>query len=185
MRVWELHQAGHSIRTIARQVGLSRSQVHRIISNPTPDMSPIAYLGPEDDEQDDWPDDELPAALLADDAIEREPHEVLTPPFTFAGLVDVPDTMPTRRRDGKIRLAPQWRDAHGQAVSQVDLWRYGHRLHDIVPGDYPDRETYLAAWDAANDEIEAVKRHACDSVHAAGVVYDDDRRLWVERPHAV
>ena len=185
MRVWELHQAGLSVRAVARQVGLSRSQVHRIISNPAPDMSPIAYLnGDQDDDDDPWTDDdEVPLALLADDAI--RPHEVLVPPFAFAGLMEVPDNFPTRRHDNKIRQAPQWRDANGQAVSEVDLWRYGHRLDTILPGDYPDRETYLAAWDAANDEIEAAKAHAWESLRAAGVVYDDGARRWVQRPQAV
>jgi hypothetical protein len=154
----------------------------RAMANP-----PVIDLAGEfDGDGDPWTDeDELPLTLLADDATEREPHEVLVPPFEFAGLVDVADNMPIRRRDGKLRQAPQWTDGHGHAVSEVDLWRYGHRLHDIVPGDYPDRETYLAAWDAANDEIEAVKAHAWDALHAAGVYHDDDRRLWLKRPQAV
>ena len=163
MRVWELHQAGHSIRAVARQVGLSRSQVHRIISDPAPDMSPIAYLGPEDD------DDELPLALLAHAATEREPSEALTPPFDFEGLVNVPDSMPTRRRDNKIRLSPQWRDAHGHPLDELDLYRWGQWLHNIIPANYATKDEYLAAWDAADKEIQAVKRHAWDSLHAAGV----------------
>ena len=127
MRVRELHQAGHSIRAVARQVGLSRSQVHRIISNPAPDMSPIAYLGPEDDDGDGdpWTDDDDGLPLADDGTDQREPSEYLTPPFDFAGLVDVPDNMPTRRRDRKIHQAPQWTDAHGLPVSQLDLWRWG------------------------------------------------------------
>lgn len=151
----------------------------RAVANP-----PLIDLADEFDvDGDPWTDDdELPLALLADDATEREPWEVLVPPFEFAGLVDVPDNMPIRRRDGKIRQAPQWRDANGQPVSEVDLWRYGLKLDSIVPGDYPDRETYLAAWDAANDEIEAAKTLARDALHAAGVSYDDERRRWVQRP---
>lgn len=171
--------SGSSIRSAARELGVSRSSAMRAVANP-----PVIELAVEfDGDGDPWTDDdELPLALMADAV---EPHEELTPPFEFAGLVDVPDNMPTRRRDGKLRRAPMWRDAHGLAVSEVDLWRYGHRLNDIVPGGYPDRATYLAAWDAANNEIEAVKAHAWDSLDAAGVSHDDERRLWVQRPQAV
>ena len=181
-RLRKLVASGCSIRSAARELGVSRSAAMRAVS-----AAPVIDLADEYDDGDPWTDDddELPLALMADDATEREPHEVLTPPFEFAGLADVPDNMPIRRRDGKLRQAPQWTDAHGQAVSEVDLWRYGHRLHDIVPGDYPDRETYLAAWDAANTEIEAVRAHAWDALHAAGVVYDDARGLWLQRPQAV
>lgn len=171
--------AGLSIRAIARQVGLSRSQVHRIISNPAPDMSPIAYLGPEDDDDDPWTA-EVP--LADDDEDAAEP--VLVPPFDAEGLVELPDSFPTRRRDGKVRRAPQWRDADGQPVTEMDLWRWGLRLHDIIPADYGTREEYLAAWDAADAEIEAVKAHAWDSLAAAGV-YRDDRGRWVQRARAV
>lgn len=170
--------SGLSVRAIARLVGLSRSQVHRIISNPAPDMSPIAYLNGDEDDDDD---DGLP---LADDVV--DPHEYLVPPFDFAGLVELVDTFPTRRHDNKIRLAPQWTDANGREVGEMDWWSWcQHRLYDIVPGDYPDRETYLAAWDAADDEIEAVTAHAWASLRAAGVVYDDEQRRWVQRPQAV
>ena len=100
--------------------------------------SPVIDLADEfDGEADPWTDDEdeKPLALIHDDATEREPSEVLVPLFEFAGFVDVADNMPTRRRDGKLRQAPQWRDAHGHAVSEVDLWRWGHRLHDIIPAE--------------------------------------------------
>jgi hypothetical protein len=181
-RLHRLVASGSSIRAAARELGVSRSAAMRAVANP-----PVIDLADEVDGNDDpWTDDdELPLALLADDATEREPSEVLTPPFDFAGLVDVPDNMPIRRRDGKLRQAPQWTDAHGEPVSEVDLWRWGLWLHDILPANYDTREEYLAAWDEANTEIEAVKAHAWDSLHAAGVYHDDDRRLWVERPHAV
>jgi hypothetical protein len=146
-------------------------------------MSPIAYLNGDDD-GDDGDDDELPLALLAHAATEREPSEALTPPFDFAGLVNVPDK-PTRRRDNKIRLSPQWRDAHGHLFGELDLYRWGQRLFEITPDGYPSRDAYLAAWDAADKEIEAVKRHAWDSLYAAGVYYDHDQRLWLKRPQAV
>ena len=61
---------------------------------------------------------------------------------------------------------------------------------DFKSGD-PDndgtltKDEYLAAWDAADKEIQAVKRHAWDSLHAAGVYFDHDRRLWLKRPQAV
>jgi hypothetical protein len=42
-----------------------------------------------------------------------------------------------------------------------------------------------AAWHAADEEIQAVNRHAWDSLHAAGVYHDDERRLWLQRPQAV
>jgi hypothetical protein len=148
--------------------------------------APVIYLNRDDDGQaDTWTDDEddeLPLALRFDDGPDPD---TLTPPFDFAGLVDVPDNMPTRRRDGKIHQAPQWTDAHGLPVSQLDLWRWGHWLHDIVMDDYPTREEYEAAWHAADAEIQAVNRHAWHSLHAAGVYHDDKRRLWLKRPQAV
>ena len=53
---------------------------------------------------------------------------------------------------------------------------------DTTLGDFPTPEDYLAAWNEAEAESEAVKRHAWDSVRAAGVVYDDTLRQWVRRP---
>jgi len=184
-RLRRLVASGCSIRSAARELGVSRSAAMRAVS-----AAPVVALADEyDGEADPWTDDdddELPLALLADDGTDqREPHEYLRPPFDFAGLVDVPDNMPIRRRDGKIRQAPQWTDANGQPVSEIDLWRWGHWLHDIVPGDYPDRETYLAAWDAADTEIEAVKAHARESMEAAGVYFDDERGRWAVRPQIV
>jgi hypothetical protein len=181
-RLHRLIAAGSSIRAAARELGVSRSAAMRAVANPS-----VIDLADEFDGNDDpWTDDELPLALMADDGTDqREPSEYLTPPFDFAGLVDVPDNMPTRRRDGKIHQAPQWTDAHGLPVSQLDLWRWGHWLHDIVMDDYPTREEYEAAWHAADAEIQAVNRHAWDSLHAAGVYHDDERRLWLKRPQAV
>jgi predicted helicase len=51
--------------------------------------------------------------------------------------------------------------------------------------DYATKDEYEAAWHAADEEIQAVNRHAWDSLHAAGVYHDDERRLWLKRPQAV
>jgi len=153
----------------------------RAVANP-----PLLDLADDGNGDDPWSDDdELPLALLADDATEREPHEVLVPPFEFAGVVDVPDNMPIRRRDGKLRQAPQWTDANGLPVGELDLWRWGLRLDGILPANYPSRDEYLAAWDGASAEIEAVKAHAWASLDAAGVYRDDERGQWTQRPQAV
>ena len=149
----------------------------------------IAYLGPEDGdgEADPWDADELPTALLMESADEREPGEYLVPPFVFAGLVDVPDNLPTRRRDGKARQAPQWTDANGCPVGELDLYRWGAWQECGVGGtdDYPSRDAYLAAWDAATALRDTETARAWDSLRVAGVYHDDERRLWLKRPRAV
>lgn len=101
--VWGLHHDGLSIRPIAKRPGPARMRVQRILAAGPPVVG----------------DGELPLALLADDAIQHEPHEYLTPPCDFAGLVEVADNLPTRRRDGKIRQAQQWTDAHGHPDGTV------------------------------------------------------------------
>jgi hypothetical protein len=182
-RLHRLVASGFSIRAAARELGVSRSAAMRAVANP-----PVIELADEFDGNDDpWTDDgeELPLALLADD--DTEPHDVLTPPFVFAGLVEMADHMPTRRRDGKARQAPQWTDADGHLFGELDLYRWGAWQECQVGGtdDYPSRDAYLAAWDAATALRDTETDRAWDSLRAAGVYHDDERRLWLKRPRAV
>jgi hypothetical protein len=177
--------SGLTVRAVAREVGLSPTRVHEILHEPKPEgVSVTAYLDrdDEDTDPDPWTDEELPPAL-EDDVTDV----MLTPPFTFAGLVEVVDRMPTRKqRDGPPLRALQWRDANSCEFGEVELcmWR-AHREAECLPGDFADRETYLAAWDAMTAEVEAAQAEAWGQVAAAGLVYDDARRQWVQRPRAV
>jgi hypothetical protein len=155
----------------------------RVMSAP----APVIDLAEEfDGEADPWDDDDEDELSEDDDADHREPHEYLTPPFDAVGLVDVPDPMPVRRRDGKIAgQAPQWHDAKGYTFGQLDLYRWGQRLHEITPDGYESMDAYEAAWRAVEAETEAVMRHAWDSLYALGIAYDDARRRWAQRLQAV
>ena len=94
----------------------------------------------------------------------------LEPPFEFDHL-----------DDGALR----WRDAHGVVLGELSMYRWRMRLHGVVPADFATEDEYSAAYSAADAEIEAVKAHAWAGVRASGVVYDDARRRWVQRPRAV
>ena len=73
-RLHRLVASGCSIRSAARELGVSRSAAMRAVANP-----PVVDLADEFDGGDDpWTDDEdeLPLALQADDGTDqREPHE--------------------------------------------------------------------------------------------------------------
>jgi hypothetical protein len=176
-QVWRLHYEGLSIRAIAKRLGLSRMRVQRIVAAGPPVVGPVVDG---DGDADPWTDEELPPAL------DVEVSDVmLTPPFTLAGLVEVVDNFPARRRDNKPRHALQWRDAAGHEFGEVELclWR-AHREAGCLPGDFGDRETYLAAWDATTAEVDAATRHAWGQVEAAGLARDEEGR-WRQHPRAV
>jgi hypothetical protein len=180
-RVRRLVASGCSIRSAARELGVSRSAAMRVMSAPAPviDLADEfdGEADPRDDDEDESEDDDTGGC---------EPHEYLTPPFDAVGLVDVADPMPVRRRDGKIAgQAPQWHDAKRYTFGQLDLYRWGLRLYEITPDGYESMDAYEAAWRAVEAETEAVTRHAWDSLYALGIAYDDARGQWVQRPQAV
>jgi hypothetical protein len=73
---------GLSVRAIARELGLSKSAVHRVLMAPDPE-DPPDYEDPDDDGDEDPWDDTGPEPLgLCDTDEERWPAE----PFTFVGL---------------------------------------------------------------------------------------------------
>jgi len=177
--IHRLRRQGFSIRAIASHLGLSRMKVHRTLTAPV-DYDDDAV----DDDYDD--DDEYRPVTPADlaDAI-----EVFTPPFEFVGLIDTLDYRGRLCQDSCGRpVGPSllWRDAFGCDMGELDLYRWcTQRVQDITLGDFPTPEDYLAEWCKGEAEAEAVKRHAWDSVRAAGVVYDDTLRQWVRRPRSV
>ena len=177
--IHRLRRQGFSIRAIASHLGLSRMKVHRTLT------APVDY--DDDDVGDDYSDDDeyrpvTPADLA--DAI-----EVFTPPFEFVGLIDTVDYRgrPAMTWDGHpVGLSLLWRDAFGCDMGELDLYRWCmQRVQDITLEDFPTPEEYLAGWNRGEAEADAVKRHAWDSVRAAGVVYDDTLRQWVRRPRSV
>ena len=109
-------------------------------------------------------------AMLRASAMDVIDPAALVPPFEYVRL-----------DDGAVR----WRDAHGCEVGEANLYRWRMRLHSVVPADYATKAEYEAAWDGLDAEIEAAKAHAHASAHAAGAVFDDARRRWVQRPRAV
>ena len=115
--------------------------------------------------------------------------EVFTPPFEFVGFVDTVDGRgrPAMTSDGHpVGPSLLWRDAFGCDMGELDLYRWcTQRVQDTNLGDFPTPEDYLAAWNEAEAESEAVKRDAWDSVQAAGVVYDDTLRQWIRRPRSL
>lgn len=151
-RVWALRDQGLSLREVAAALSTSLAAVQRALARRPP---------PEPADAD--PDDKELARLLAGDIADPD---VLTPPFTYHGI-----------DDGAVR----WRDANGIVFGQVDLWRWGERIHSIVPGDYETNDEYMAAWRSAETEIEAATAHARAGARSAGVVWDDARHRWVQR----
>jgi hypothetical protein len=182
-RLRKLVASGCSIRSAARQLDVSRSAAMREMARPAPRIDLADELG-----DDPWDgDEETLERLDAMDAAEDE--AAFVPPFTLDGLVECLDWRGRPAKDDKGRPVGrqmlQWRDANGREVNELGLYRFGLSLHEITPDGYETREEYLAAWDEADATIEAAKAHAWAQVKAAGIEYDDARRRYVQRPHAV
>ena len=171
-RLRKLVASGCSIRSAARELGVSRSAAMRAVS-----AAPVLDAGDEFDGSDDDDEQTISAMSFAG------PAAVLTPPFEFVGFVDCLDGRGRPARDdigralGKPSL--QWLDARGVPVGELDLYRWGQLW--VLEVDPFDR----AARRQAEAETEAVRRHAWDQVKAAGIEYDKARRRWVQRPRAV
>ena len=156
LMIVQLAGEGQSARQIAKRLGVSRSAVHRRIDAAREAEDVVLVAG-------------LAAGLAAEEDEERlerlaavavDDPTALALPFEYAGLVD-----------GTVR----WRDASGIVFGELDLYRWRQRPHQVDP----------TAYAATYAECEAATDAAYASVDAAGVVWDDGRRRWVQRPRAV
>jgi hypothetical protein len=134
-QIRRLSAAGWPIRRIAREVGLSRSRVHEVLSAPqTGDGDP-----------DPW--DEGDEAELALDDDTDDPY---TEPFTFVGSER---TWFTRGQGNGGYWADVERivNGNGRSVSRLDFWR---------SNDHDDRERVDAVAADMAAQIEAYERRA-------------------------
>lgn len=108
--IWQLRAEGWSAVEIADEVGLSRSQVHRILAAAPP---------PEDDELD-LDEDDLDAADLALLTADDDDYEPV-PPIRFVGIV-----LGDRNRKDDWRYV----DSAAHSISSLDLYRYTQELNN-------------------------------------------------------
>jgi hypothetical protein len=125
-RVWALSADGWSVRGIARETGLSKSQVHRVLSANA-------------EEFDSWEADDESAALS-----EASEDYVATPPFTFVGLESELVTLPGDDTARQLDME-RFLDANGRSCSMLDIYRADF-------GDGSEDSGYLAD---AQRQIEA------------------------------
>lgn len=126
---------GMTVRTIARELGLSRSAVHR-------DLSRRAVAGEWDGGTDPWTEDDDESELPVDDV-------EAVPPFRFVGSETVWTQLPgddvaTRQ------VVDRWLDGNGRSVNLLDIWRadYGD---GSVPRGYMDAAMMSAGYHREDD----------------------------------
>jgi hypothetical protein len=112
-----LRRDGHSIRTIAARVGLSKSRVHEIVTAQNDDYDDD-YDEPDTDDEDYDPADDLPPL-----------------PWTFGGYDMVRRDMGRGERP-KFERGEVWTDAHAQPVN-FGLEAYRLRTYAEVRGEEP------------------------------------------------
>ena len=139
-QIWHLYAAeGWKPRKIAREVGLSRSQVYRIIAE-----------GPPEPPDDDGLEDDLRAMMAADAA--ANPIPVMAGPFVFTGMAltdaDIPGVDP-----GRAVLVEQFLSADGEPATMLDVWR----------SDYTDGSVDKGYCDNAFAQIEAAGYRQADN----------------------
>jgi hypothetical protein len=109
----ELSSQGLPVRAIARELGVSKSTVGRVL---------VAEPEPADTDTDPWtdePDADTLALFDADD--QREPEPV--PPFVFVGMDErVPVSLPGCD-EAPLMNNPRFVDAGGRSVSVLDIYR--------------------------------------------------------------
>ena len=175
VRLRKLVASGCSIRSAARELGVSRSAAMRAVS-----AAPVIDLADAYDEDDDYDEAEEVSRI---GAMGIGPTVRLVPPFTLVGLVETLDGRgkPPKDSDGKPDDRPSllWRDVRGRRLGELDMYRWEQdHLNAVDPFDYEARR-------AAEREAEEVKRHAWAQVYDAGISYDRARRRYVQRPRAV
>ena len=155
--IHRLRRQGFSIRAIASHLGLSRMKVHRTLT------APVDY--DDDDVDDDYGDDDEYRPVTPADrpmrsrcSLRRSSSSGSWTRWTVGPAAMTSDGHPV----GPSLL---WRDAFGCDMGELDLYRWcTQRVQDTTLGDFPTPEDYLAAWNEAEAESEAVKRDAWDSV---------------------
>jgi Helix-turn-helix domain of resolvase len=160
--IWHLSTAeGQSVRMIARQVGLSRSQVHRVLSAGPPPDGPVDFPDDDDDtDPDPWDADADPEAALSlyDPAEERWP----VPPLLYVGTERQWFSM-GKGNGGYWAELERWLDANGDRVgsdfesAEMALWRLAnHYRHDL--DDHEGAEALQRDWQAQRDAYDARAR---------------------------
>jgi hypothetical protein len=115
----EQYYAGRSAIELGAELGLSRSQIHRIVAAGPPGT---------DDEYDDLTADEL-IRLDADE------DEYPPPPWTFCGVEQQILSM-GRGEEPRLVECERWITADGRPVNELDMYRW--RMYQIH--DHDDRE---------------------------------------------
>lgn len=166
-RIRALASEGLSVRAIARELGLSKSAVHRVLMAPNPQDPPDYEDADDDGDEDPWDDDADPedALSLYDDAEERWPVE----PFTFVGR-ERQWFSRGRGNGGYWADMERWVDGDGHSVgseheaAEMALFRY--RMY--VANELEDRERADALavdWQRQIDEYD--ERHGRGPVRAS------------------
>jgi hypothetical protein len=145
----ELSRQGRSVRQIARELGVSKSQVHRVLI-----ASPLStVVGADDTDPDPWTDTTNGDALaLFDTAEERWPAE----PFTLVGTERQWFTRGPGN-GGYWADRERWVDGDGRSVgdehesAEMALYRYRNHVAE-EPGDYERADALASDWQRQRDE---------------------------------
>jgi hypothetical protein len=142
-----LRAQGHSIRAIARQVGLSRSRVHEIVSGLAVD---------DDTDPDPWDDDADPETALS--LFDTDEEHWPTEPFTFVGYERQWFTRGPGN-GGYWAEMERWVDAEGASLADeresAEMALYRYRAHVANELEDPERADALAAdWQAQRDAYD-------------------------------
>jgi len=121
--IWHLSESGASLRRIAGEVGLSKSQVQRVLAGPRP----------EDLDEDDELD------FVGDEAIHMDDSgDTLTLPLAYCGEERYVTEV------GEVKWSGRYLDGAGLSFNELRLYRWRQRA---------ERVGWTAAERAANDDL--------------------------------
>jgi hypothetical protein len=152
-RIRALASEGLSVRAIAREVGLSKSAVHRVLMAPDPEDPPDYDEDLDDGDEDPWEDE-----ALFDTAEERWPAE----PLTFVGREREWFSL-GKGNGGYWGDMERWVDGDGHSVgdeyesAEMALYRYRAHVANELDG-YERADALAADWQRQRDEYDARAR---------------------------
>jgi Helix-turn-helix domain len=159
-RIRAMASEGLSVRAIARELGLSKSAVHRVLMAPDPE-DPPDYEDPDDDGDEDPWDDTGPEPLgLCDTDEERWPAE----PFTFVGY-ERQWFSRGKGNGGYWGDMERWVDGDGHSIGsehescEMALYRYEMHVANEL-GDYERAHALARDWQRQRDEYDERARRA-------------------------
>jgi helix-turn-helix protein len=155
-RIRALASEGLSVRAIGRELGLSKSAVHRVLMAPDP-QDPPDYEDPDyDGDEDPWEPGENETEALFDTDEERWPVE----PLTFVGY-ERQWFSRGKGNGGYWGDLERWMDAEGRHIpgdeptsAELELWRYANHVACEL-GDRERADALEADWQRQRDEYAA------------------------------